>query len=174
MALELLDGITISFLFTSRAMICAQCKPPQQVADANTCPAAVVGDSASMAGRCGIASRYCEFVRENQLFALRSSIGSVSFIRMILHSSHSPNHMKRSHARETWIGAEAIDSPEYFSDSRQKNPWWCAIAQGRRTRRCRTTSARRTGIGVFMALFGALVPDLGRSRPPISRTACTS
>ncbi len=57
-----------------------------------------------------------------QRFALRSSIGSVSFIRMMLHSSHSPNHMKRSHARETWSGATVIDFPEYFSDSRQKNP----------------------------------------------------
>ena len=56
------------------------------------------------------------------LFALRSSIGSVSFIRMMLHSSHSPSHMKRSHARETWSGATVIDFPEYFSDSRQKNP----------------------------------------------------
>ena len=36
MALELLEGITISCRFTSRAMICAQCKPPQPCAAWNT------------------------------------------------------------------------------------------------------------------------------------------
>lgn len=59
MALLLFDGITISFRFTSRAMICPQCNPPQQDAAANDCGGVVgvgkVGRLAVMAGWSGMA-----------------------------------------------------------------------------------------------------------------------